>query len=392
MFWNRKRKTADQESLVPHGLIWHATAEPETSEQDCPPPPEFAESTDLIPRREAQSCQESSREKLSYIVLSPELLNTPSTVSTTSQNQRETSLPPVVAENPSALIQRPDDQPRSSFLTNPAFAVVMIWNRRVTSRSTAWLHSSGARVGGLAVSAYTAIRNSWSLAWQDVDLRTELREVRQLLTRFVRNGVSRVQSISRALLAALITPTRGWIAQAQRHAAKAHDIYHPKLSRTTQDLSRRSSSLPRVRIVLTGLPLRIRILFARKLSEWRVRPESAGDDRLRTSMALAALCAIAALVIISLAPHYASRSLPSRLFSSPSTVSASTGTADDAGVQNRGASGTHAKPAGTQKHAPGKKKASAQTARPVLQPKPQTQAEEDYVAPDTYRYYGQASR
>jgi hypothetical protein len=119
------------------------------------------------------------------------------------------------------------------------------------------------------------------------------------------------------------------------------------------------------------------------------------DDRLWISMTLAAISAVIALVLVSVAPHYASKSLPSRLFAPASIVSADTTLdkntrppATDK-TSTSGTAGTVSKTPAVEGHRVSS--ASGNLVDAAAHPKHHRSADDDdYVAPDTYKYYGDA--
>ena len=76
-------------------------------------------------------------------------------------------------------------------------------------------------------------------------------------------------------------------------------------------------------MLLAASALQARIITAQQLSAWRIRRERmAVDSRFWASMTLSAIAAIIALVIVSVVPHYAAKSLPSRLLNTNPSVDA----------------------------------------------------------------------
>jgi hypothetical protein len=156
-----------------------------------------------------------------------------------------------------------------------------------------------------------------------------------------------------------------------------------ELSKAPQHTGRMRTGL---RIRLAGFPLRLRILFTRTLSEWRLKSETAtGDSRLWTSMTMGICTALLALAIVSSARHYGNASLPSHLVHSndaqtlPQTSSPNI-------VSSRPASAR----TGSQTRTPEVRSKRPRPAPAAAQPrsKPRRHSEDDYVARDTYVYYG----
>jgi Tfp pilus assembly major pilin PilA len=131
---------------------------------------------------------------------------------------------------------------------------------------------------------------------------------------------------------------------------------------------------------LTKLSLRAKILFAQQLSKWEMTHPTPNQVRLWSSMTMAAVAAILALAIISLVPHYAQKSLPSRVL-----ATSSAGKANDA---NANATKPLEKNMKTKANHPQGSAASQKATRP----KPRRSENGDYVAPNTYKYYGNRSQ
>jgi hypothetical protein len=115
------------------------------------------------------------------------------------------------------------------------------------------------------------------------------------------------------------------------------------------------------------------------------------DSRFWPSMTMAAIVAIIALVIVSLVPRYAAKSLPSRLMNTNPSVNANVSTpvaANPAPVHRAGAP-VRKTATGTQTTA----KNNSANANPAegTNPKPKHVVHDDYVAPNTYKYYGSKS-
>jgi hypothetical protein len=103
-------------------------------------------------------------------------------------------------------------------------------------------------------------------------------------------------------------------------------------------------------------------------------------------MTLSAIAAIAALAIVSLVPHYAAKSLPSQIVNTNPSVSANVAAPAAAPLPHADKTAARktksAQPVQT-------KTASTAAATPA---KPRRQSNDDYVAPDTYKYYGTGTK
>jgi hypothetical protein len=200
--------------------------------------------------------------------------------------------------------------------------------------------------------------------------------------------------------AAISNFTRSSLVHARRLAAHGNELFSLAAAKAIRERAALEWKPPRVRIVLTGLPLRIKILVTRQHSEWKMRnPDATRDTRLRNAMIMAAACAVVGLIAVSLAPHFAARFLPSHALRSGSTLGAktvgpsahaSTSTVAQpskstvaAGPESPKNRKSHSTPAASRSQGA---KPSPQTAE--AQPKHRSTKDDDYVAPNTYKYYG----
>jgi hypothetical protein len=118
------------------------------------------------------------------------------------------------------------------------------------------------------------------------------------------------------------------------------------------------------------------------------------DSRFWASMTMAAIAAIIALVIVSVVPHYAARSLPSQLLNANPSVNASVAAPAAANPAPVHKPDTLARKAavGTQTTASKTDLAKTNSAQVATNPKPKHGTHDDYVAPNTYKYYGAGSK
>jgi hypothetical protein len=149
-------------------------------------------------------------------------------------------------------------------------------------------------------------------------------------------------------------------------------------------------------VLLASSALQARIITAQQLSAWRLRRERmAIDSRFWPSMTMAAIVAIIALIIVSLVPRYAAKSLPSRLLNTNPSVDANIATpvaASPAPVHRAGALARKTA-IGTQTTASKTDSAKTNSAKvETNSAKPKHVVHDDYVAPNTYKYYGSGSK
>ena len=149
-----------------------------------------------------------------------------------------------------------------------------------------------------------------------------------------------------------------------------------------------------VRIQLSGIPLRMRIALARANSAWAIRRNSLSrNSQVWTSLALGAICSLVVMSIFSIARHYAKASLPSSRTANVSSVQAgiavAPGTVPIASQPLKSISENQ-----TIQHASARLKPKPHESRPAtVTPRKRIHRneEEDYVAKDTYVYYGRNS-
>ena len=118
------------------------------------------------------------------------------------------------------------------------------------------------------------------------------------------------------------------------------------------------------------------------------------DSRFWASMTMAAIAAIIALVIVSVVPHFAAKSLPSRLLNTNPSVSANVAAPINVNPAPVHKADALARKAATGAQTTGSKIDLAKTnsAKLATNPKPKHAVHDDYVAPNTYKYYGTGSK
>ena len=208
-------------------------------------------------------------------------------------------------------------------------------------------------------------------------------------------NAARFQKFTSACASRAFGLTRDWSAQAAISLQRLKNASSQRLEemRTQTALPEKTARARiRLRIQLAGAPLKARIALARASSEWDLRRESLSrNSRLWTSLALSALSAVAIMGIFSTARHYAKASLPSnRAATISSTKNADTTTpvvpvsakaprrASD--IQTSQPRSTSMKPRPTQH--------KIQRAAIPARQRVHRNEDEDYVAKDTYVYYG----
>jgi hypothetical protein len=206
--------------------------------------------------------------------------------------------------------------------------------------------------------------------------------------------VTRVRNLCSAYARQLATLSRVWSPRTMAYFRKrisAHRVKQPgppiQLQRTT------ASKQYRLRIRLSGLPLRGHIILARAASEWRIklRPLSR-NSRLWTSVGMGAIASVFLMSLFSMARHYAQANLPSSrvakassqrstsVIGSSTTPSRTRAPKAVSAVQDSPRVVVSAKP----KPIVHKRQRPAVVSRRVIH----HSEDEDYVAKDTYVYYG----
>jgi len=146
-----------------------------------------------------------------------------------------------------------------------------------------------------------------------------------------------------------------------------------------------------VRIQLSGIPLRMRIALARANSAWAIRRNSLSrNSQVWTPLALGAICSLVVMSIFSIARHYAKASLPSSRTANVTSMQAATavapGTVPIASHVLKSISENQ-----TIQHASARLKPKPHESRPAAatpRKRIHRNEDEDYVAKDTYVYYG----
>jgi hypothetical protein len=395
MFRNRKRKPKDEDDpLVPHGLIWYAT-EPLPSEKrgTGSQPNKTAGVIEITQSHGAKQQPEESPEGKVTPPTSPLHLQ-PSEVMANETRTASQNLPPQF--NLMTIPQKPAAERSRSGQALRVAEVIEIapcppresTSRRIVAVGLASLRKLSTNIRNGVRCLSTAVPHSWTWISNAIDFEKEFLRAKGFAHKFQRN-VAAVATDCYRKAQSSINATENGLHQQQRVSGNLGAAFSAGTKRVYAYVSTRRFATKRVRIVLTGLPRRLRILFARRLSEWKMVQSGPGDIRLRSSMTLAAISATITMIIISLVPRYAAKSLPSRMFSSPVTVNAST-VAPAAPVSMPLKS--------TPKKTPAAKPArqiqvqkSIIASRPTPRRKIYQAAEDDYIAPDTYTYYGSKS-
>ncbi len=480
MFGNRKRKPQEEESLVPHGLIWYATAEPTPEEnvqneeslshtvlyaqgiEQARRPqlaPEAASEPQVVPQpavpasallpwwRVQQPGPEPDRPISKPILLPLSAYAPPPPVEPNMQPPR---VPPVIQP---ALVRPPQVQPAHVQTTQikpiqsqptqvpqasaaqivqlpvPQVPVTQVparlgphvqtpqvrkpagevrkpnvqntppavpKSKRVSealSGGVAWLSASVQDASRTAASAGVKVWGSWSRVSQSVELRQALLRAVQRGQDLLRHGIAGTRRYAQATQSTTMNLSRAGIEYLKRMSARGRSVAAAGTKQISSAAMTQRSKSQRIRTAFAMPVVRAKSLFAQPMLHWKTkRDRVAIDSRFWTSMTMAAISALIVLGIVSVVPNYAAKSLPSRILSPNSSVNANVAAPvvlaapRQAGSSRTGK--TAAKKTVNPKLAP-EKPASPKVVAPS---KAHRSADDDYVAPDTYKYYGNGSK
>jgi hypothetical protein len=275
--------------------------------------------------------------------------------------------------------------PKSSEITE---ALVLAFSRLRLAGKTAWLS-----LGSVSGKAFERGRQTV----RSLELSEGLARAGKQGQSLLRGGMAKTSQYARTTGSALGSISRAGASRIHQMSARVRSAS----TTTTRDVLRPADKQPstpsRVRVLLAASALRARIITAQQLSAWRLRRECmAIDSRFWASMTMSAIAAVIALVIVSVVPHYAARSLPSRILNTNPSVDANVVApvaTVSAPVQKtvtpvrKSATAT-----GSQNRAAKPTSVNAESAKPATNPKPKHVLQDDYVAPNTYKYYGTGSK
>jgi hypothetical protein len=486
MFGNRKRKLQDEEeSLVPHGLVWHATAEPTPedtakSEQALGYTVNYAQEIERARRQQTaapieqvpdvalqapsakpavipwwrmqqpEAPAERPISKLAPMPLSAYIptpiepavepprpsriqpmqirptpvqpvdiqpvgtpaaavlpiqvvaastpIAAPAQILQTSTPQVEGSMaiapkfeapptPEPIAYHPPAARPQIEDRlvPKSSEITE---ALALAFSRLRSSGKNAWL-AVGSASGEALGRGRQAVR---SLELGEGFMRAGKRG-----QNLMRGGIAKTNQYARTTGSALGGLSRAGVSRVKRLSARVQIASRAATGDVVRPANTQPSTPSRIAVLLAASALRAKIVTAQQLSAWRLRRERmAVDSRFWTSMTLSAIAAIIALVIVSIVPHYAAKSLPSRILNTnPSVdanvvapVAAAPATVEKTATPVR----KTATASRTQTTAAKTNSVKVDPSKAATNAKPKHVVQDDYVAPNTYKYYGTGSK
>lgn len=487
MFGNRKRKLQEQEeSIVPHGLIWHATEEPTPeqvatkSEEDLGYTVNYAQEIERVRRQQAAQPVEQvpdiasqaspprpavvpwwrveqpeapGERPVSKLVPMPLSAYTPTPIDPNSEPPRPSRIQPLqirpaavepleiqpiipqpsevqpiqvlptapsemaspqilqasapqvegslaksvqVQPSPVAetvLINPPVPKPqvgerlvpKSSEITE---SLVLVWARLRSAGKSGW-------VGLLSVSGNTLAQIRQTI--RSLELGEGVARAGKLSQNLIRGGVARTNRYARTTGHAVGAFSHATASRAQQLSAKLRTASVGSTGDVVRTANMQPATPSRIRMLLAASALQAKIIAAQKLSAWRIRRERAAiDSRFWASMTLSAIAAVIALVIVSVVPHYAAKSLPSRILNTNSSVDANVAAPVAAAPAPVQKTATHVRKSATtssaQTTAAKTVPAKGEPAKSATNPKPKHLVDDDYVAPNTYKYYGTGSK
>lgn len=363
MFGNRKRRDDDEDSLVPHGLIWQATDEPAPRQKEDPSVGgeqrgqllEMSQPSNTSTRQVSQSSTQEPLSKPLPLLWPGEHsspVKAPAPKTTTTQVE---------------VIQIENEEKRQ-----PSETALVIFRWSATRLREAY---------GLTWRASTLLsgrtRQMLARAWETSNLRERGPAAAEYGKEALERNLQRADALFRnnqSRLAGSALSMRSTLARRTSELASVG-----RSLRTWARLRAPLITQPWTRIRLKDLPLRINPRFANPFPKWKMRQPV--DSRLWNSMGMAAIAALVALAIVSLVPHYASRSLPSRIVRASSVVGAN-------------AAAANMQPTKIDKKTTPENNLSLNTSansRRRTNPKHRRNSDDDYVAPNTYKYYGNRS-
>lgn len=413
MFFRRKPKAKPdrEESLVPHGLIWQATAQEEP--QSPPPRARSSALNQPKPAVEASFDRSRSARKLGAISPpiawpSPRIQEIPRRPHSHAETERMAAMA-MGQVTPLPYAEQPHLSRPAGPKIEPSRPEVLEARQPVALGSLAAKTHTPFREQFRALGErFQAVKRSWALARQEVqgNVRALIANLGQ---RFHRTGGVLSAQLQRALLwpRSLKSPIRAILTALGTAKQRLLSRGEATSNRVENWFGRSTDAVTGVwqRKIRVGLhsawsmpiaPLRA------SLSGWKsnvVRLRF--DSRLWTSMAMAAASAGLALGMISLVRHYSPEAAPvhTRSFrtpTSPSKHAKSTNSVSHPNVktgpvlEKPSAARSATSPARIQ--TPAKSPTPAARKVQARKPRPHSSEDGDYVARDTYVYYGTSGK
>ncbi len=416
MFAKRNSRPQENEELVPHGLVWQAMAEPSAAEKTNSDALQTAKETRLteVPPRQDDVIAKTATGALvpkkpaasstpllfwrSQKIARPEVVKPMAPAASSPSPQTKPVLIQPVRKKDDAQILRTAELPADQ---EPALA-------RISAHLAKASHEISER--GKAVARITLVRRyierigHGAVVWfkwlheklpdghRFSELRNHIDRVRSFMVAQTRAAVVRFRLYSEKFRVRTVIFFTSVVTYARRQAERVRSLPVERRQLVIEDQptrldgpDTRKSKHAQVRIRLVGLPLQARILVARAISEWKLKRDLLHDSRLWTSMAMVALSAMLALGLISTVRHYATHALPSHLSHADSSPALSLPPAAKVAPLKPTANRVHPVQRVSQPRLIQRKRIDR---APVIKPKPHHSEDDDYVARDTYVYYG----
>lgn len=419
MFARGKRKHPEDEPLVPHGLVWQATDEPDVDEAASAKPKVSAEPTEMPLRQDhrpestepttkpAMHVQERSSAQPDFTpnklgAISPPIpWPSPKTASVIRRTP-----PPVAPANPAPTdasvpaVRKPlPGIPQTSSVAERERKLEIIELDTTTAQEksqqreavTRVLESVRQRTRNIYDSTVRSLKHSRlnvRSAYRSINFKSQFSAIRQAADLCAHKALSG----SRSLRAGLQSR---WASNAPRivRAKSAVGRFSSHILRTsvtrTSDLAQRVRT-QRVRIRIARSP-RAQAFIQRTKLEWMIRREAMRrDSRLWTSLAMAALSALLTVGVISAARRYepgavsSNKARNSQSQQNPITPASLIAPNTALASTTNGARTTHSN---TIRQQQSKRSPSAAPEKPAAHQAHHID-DGDYVAPNTYHYYG----
>ncbi|MCU1271901.1 MAG: hypothetical protein JWN74_3195 [Acidobacteriaceae bacterium] len=475
MFGNRKRKPQEEESLVPHGLVWYATAEPAAEEnvkneeslghtvqyaqvieqaRRPQPAPEAAPGPQAVPQppipasaslpwwRTQQSEPEPDRPIVKPILMPLSAYAPPPPVQPSVEPPRvpqvplprisapQVSSPPVspphvqvpqvLPANIAQIVQRPvppvpvtrlpapvqaahvqttqvrkpAGEVRKPNVQNSPPAVPKIKrNSEALSRGVTWLRASSQDALRTATSILGGVRGRWLQVSRSVELRKSVLRAGEKGQDLLRRGVAGTRSYAQTSQSTILNLSRAGLEHLKRMSARGRSVSAAGTKHSSSAMMTQRFNSQRIRTAFAVPVVRAKTLLAQPMLLWKTKRDSAAiDSRFWTSMTLAAISALIVLGIVSVVPNYAAKSLPSRILSPNSSANANVAEPVVLAAPPQAGPSQTSKPAAKKTVNPKPAQVKPASPKAAVPPKAHRTADDDYIAPDTYKYYGNGSK
>ena len=391
MFAWRKRRQQDEEPLVPHGLVGQATESPEPEESKTESRPGPVQAPERPPQAKDPSEDQHSKKP-------PASFPLPDPTDVTPGPSRIVRPRPVLAvENVKATVEKAvgsrRQQPGNEHRAWRRWALTRIKGgisegRGLLSKTGNGIYARAQRGRILFAQVGKSALNSLQGYHLSLEWRKSLDQGHKFLFELGHGAATQCR--------------KNWGDSTLRFSTLTKSVFKPKVKENQEFSLTHEEEVPvpyRVRVRLTGLPLRGKIMLTRVVSEWKLNRESLlYNSGLWTSMAMGFLAAILMLSLVYTTRHYAQAGLPSNRIPSvssettssvPAPVSLATHPPKLKAVAVEESTLT---PAVQREPLQASTVAHPQPAHPkVAHPSPrrsESEEDDDYVARDTYIYYG----